>query len=571
MTTSTAPSIEDAVATAKKLRSQRPWEDAEFEIKDGPRTMLAYCEQALLHWLTREWFQDRGSIIDAGCFLGGSTYSLATGLDKNTRTISDSTRIQTFDLFRVVGSSWEGDTLRNLYGLEAGESFRPPFERELRRYLNRIDIHEGDLLEHQDDGRGDVEILFIDIAKTPNLHDFVMRTWFTRLIPGHSIVVQQDYGWSYYHWGNIAMEVLSDHFEVLTDVPGASRVYLCTKAITPADVERACYCNLWPEDKYAAMEAALNTVRGSLYEPHLLMNMALVAREVGRPDVARSFAQELFTNFPDSPAYEMALNLWQPVASSDAAAVAESATSRESAPTRGKPIAETIPVPTKRFFAGVAKRVWGSKRFSLPASELAEIEHGATRALQSLPVEAMTCPITAALAVRSVSDSITRRCWKSDRDFDPIWKQRINAMATWVQPGVVADYGCGMMWLENVLPKNCEYLPIDIVQRDHRTRIIDLNATHLELPVCDTAFFSGCFEYVDDVSRLIAAVQATGATQIVASYCTRERFPETDLRRSQTWRNNFRLQDVLVKLLRFGEINHLGEVNGNTIVSVCRR
>ncbi|HEV8712087.1 MAG TPA: hypothetical protein VGX03_04575, partial [Candidatus Binatia bacterium] len=55
----------------------------------------------MLHWLTCEQYTGRGEIIDAGCFLGGSSVALADGLRCNRRLQErqKEKRITSYDLF----------------------------------------------------------------------------------------------------------------------------------------------------------------------------------------------------------------------------------------------------------------------------------------------------------------------------------------------------------------------------------------------------------------------------------------------------------------------------------------
>ena len=65
---------------------QSPWNSPE-EMSWVPtsRTMLNPEEQRMLRWIAREHYADQGAIVDAGCFLGGSTVSLAQGLREAKR------------------------------------------------------------------------------------------------------------------------------------------------------------------------------------------------------------------------------------------------------------------------------------------------------------------------------------------------------------------------------------------------------------------------------------------------------------------------------------------------------
>src|SRR5690348_3596642 len=86
-------------------------------------TMLSIQERRLLHYLARRHFSDRGAIIDAGCFLGGSTVALAEGLRQWTARTSTapSHPIQTYDLF--AAEAWTIGTLLPA-DFKAGDSFR---------------------------------------------------------------------------------------------------------------------------------------------------------------------------------------------------------------------------------------------------------------------------------------------------------------------------------------------------------------------------------------------------------------------------------------------------------------
>jgi hypothetical protein len=112
--------------------SQYLWniEVADHEVGSAPTT-LARGELRMLHWLAREFDSD-GDIVDAGCFLGGSTLALATGLKANPES-SPERRIHTYDKFMTIAEC--------LVDLSAGDSFLPVFRANLADYLNLIEIH----------------------------------------------------------------------------------------------------------------------------------------------------------------------------------------------------------------------------------------------------------------------------------------------------------------------------------------------------------------------------------------------------------------------------------------------
>lgn len=192
--------------------------------------MLIPDERKLLFYLASKYYTGGGAIIDGGCFLGGSTTALAAGLEawleRSGKPASQT--IHSYDLFEVepwtIGVYFPPET-------PPGASFRHLFNANVSRYAELIEVHPGDIRQYPWRG-GPIEILFIDCAKHPTVCDFVTRNFFAALIPGHSIVIQQDY---LYHtwtgWLQVTMEYYSDYFQILTDTTYNSVAFLYTRKI----------------------------------------------------------------------------------------------------------------------------------------------------------------------------------------------------------------------------------------------------------------------------------------------------------------------------------------------------
>jgi SAM-dependent methyltransferase len=202
----------------------------------GVQTMLMDDELRLLNYLADEYYTGEGAIVDAGCFLGGSTLALADGLRRNLtrRGAGEEKLIHSYDRFEI-----EGWTIDSYFpqSAQAGESFRPLFDSNIAPYSGLIEVHPGDILSHTWAG-GPIEILFIDVAKHWTVCDWVTWQFFPRLIPGKSVVVQQDY--LYHHWVawiHVTMEFYSDYFEYVCDTGSNSVAFLNTGRI-PEDVLR---------------------------------------------------------------------------------------------------------------------------------------------------------------------------------------------------------------------------------------------------------------------------------------------------------------------------------------------
>jgi len=193
-------------------------------------TMLLPEERQLLHYLASEYCEDRGCIVDAGCFLGGSTTALALGVRGRQRRIGRPTRtkIHSYDLFEA--EEW---TIGNLLpsSFTPRQSFRSMLDENIRNVADLVEVHEGDITS-QPWAAGPIEILFIDCAKTWVVSDFITHHFFKALIPGHSIVIQQDYIWDCWNaWIHITMEYYRDYFRMLTCTYPNSVVFLYEREI----------------------------------------------------------------------------------------------------------------------------------------------------------------------------------------------------------------------------------------------------------------------------------------------------------------------------------------------------
>ena len=79
----------------------------------------------------------------------------------------------------------------------------------------------------------------------------------------------------------------------------------------------------------------------------------------------------------------------------------------------------------------------------------------------------------------------------------------------------MADIGCGDMQLKSHLAAGCRYVPVDVVRRDVRTVVIDLNKQRLPDDLDVNAYVVlGLLEYLFDVPAFLNGL--SGA--LVVSY-----------------------------------------------------
>ena len=190
---------------------------------------LAFCES-----YARECFSGEGRMVDLGCWYGATTFSLARGLTRNRRAKS-SRLIEAFDLF-VWRNAMDAvaDKIKMPRTYRDGESFYDDVLRLLEPYKEVVRLHQQDLLQYKPT-ESPVEFLFIDAMKSWPLAKKIVTDFFPLLIPGKSIVVQQDF---ILHdpiaaTNHLLMWRLRDHFEWLHQIPRSGSVaFVCKKQIS---------------------------------------------------------------------------------------------------------------------------------------------------------------------------------------------------------------------------------------------------------------------------------------------------------------------------------------------------
>lgn len=199
-----------------------------------PPTMLAPSERQLLAWLTRSVIGDNGAIVDLGTWLGGSTVSLATGLEKNSKSHA---QIDSYDKFlwkekynKKYGFSWD---------LGDDSNFYPHYMEMIKNWKDRVNVRPGDICQYAWSD-GPIEILFIDILKIPAIAAHVAKTFFPSLIPGVSFVVHQDYKHAYTYWIHLmAFRLRKCLAPVLNVADAASTVFKLVSRIPEEELDRA--------------------------------------------------------------------------------------------------------------------------------------------------------------------------------------------------------------------------------------------------------------------------------------------------------------------------------------------
>ncbi|MBU1213218.1 MAG: class I SAM-dependent methyltransferase [Alphaproteobacteria bacterium] len=236
----------------------KPWQSMELPADAAilePKGMVGPKERACYYWLGRNWLTDRGHIVDAGCFVGASTHCFAAGAaDGGRRDLNGERLVHAFDYFKVV-DKYVGEAItRDFRPIGEGESYLDVFETQTKPYADMIKTYSGDFLAHRWHG-APIEILFIDIAKTAALNAHACCEFLPHLIPGHSVIIQQDYYHCWHPYIHISMEFLDDELELVDDhVPHQSAVWRLTKPIPQEKIDRLAAYDLTKEERLSLLD-----------------------------------------------------------------------------------------------------------------------------------------------------------------------------------------------------------------------------------------------------------------------------------------------------------------------------
>jgi hypothetical protein len=261
---------------------RRPWRDVVLPPDAvGIPTMLSKAERRLLYSLARDYAGGDSAIVDAGCFFGGSTAALLAGvLDRKEPWRGPP--VESYDLFRV-----EAFTISKFFGddptVRVGDSFRPRFDAHVARFDVPHVVHEGDITEIGWSG-GPIDVLFLDVLKSWEINDAVLRDFFPSLVPGRSVIVHQDYGWGDTPWIPITVELLRDSLVLLDWMEWGSHVFFVEGEL-PTDVLQNGVGGLDVETKLDLIEQAVARAEGWV-QGMLEISRAILVAERDGPEAA---------------------------------------------------------------------------------------------------------------------------------------------------------------------------------------------------------------------------------------------------------------------------------------------
>ncbi|HEX8168886.1 MAG TPA: hypothetical protein VF601_24245 [Beijerinckiaceae bacterium] len=138
-------------------------------------------------------------------------------------------------------------------------------------------------------------------------------------------------------------------------------------------------------------------------------------------------------------------------------------------------------------------------------------------------------------------------------DFGDRWLPRAQASAEWLAgASSVADLGCGTMNLEGCLRPGQSYIPVDVVARDNRTLVLDLNKPSdlARLPEAEACALLGVLEYSYAPDELLAALRRRYGQVVTTFNVLLDETRESRL--EQGWVNHFTHSEFLELFSRHG-------------------
>lgn len=214
----------------------RPWAavpEAEMAAGLAVPSMLRPEESRLYHWLGRQ-VGGNGAVVDLGAYAGGSAARLLSGLERAGWT----GKLHGYDHFRSSRRFWEkflpGEPLPD----HDEADILPIAQRHLAPWADQVVLHRGEIAEMRWTG-GPIEILAVDAAKGAAVADHVSAEFFPALVPGRSVVVQQDYLISVQPWLCAQMVALRDCFLPLALVAKDCVVFQCLRVPSPEELAAA--------------------------------------------------------------------------------------------------------------------------------------------------------------------------------------------------------------------------------------------------------------------------------------------------------------------------------------------
>lgn len=185
--------------------------DVDSSILSYPGMIGRQERNALFHLILNN-YRTGTAVIDAGIFLGASTFTICSALRQlgQTGRIVDAFELGNFNRTNARKAS-------HLLGtaFQEGNSFEPISRRLLGKFKDLISFHFADITQSLQVSDRPVSVAFIDIVKNAEIADRVVELFFSRFVSHETIVIQQDYFDPRHPWIQFTMASYPGSFRYL--------------------------------------------------------------------------------------------------------------------------------------------------------------------------------------------------------------------------------------------------------------------------------------------------------------------------------------------------------------------
>jgi predicted O-methyltransferase YrrM len=262
-------------------------------------SMMSVAERRFLYGLASKYYRGEGVIVDAGIFLGASTRAFGEGLRDNhdVKTTRWPRPIISFER-GIVTPTMPAFFKRNSLDidLKPGDSFAEVVRSNVEPVVDIVDLRVGDI---QQTGKVDqpIEILFLDVLKLPEINKFCVENYYPRLIPGRSIVLQQDYFYDLLPYIKTYQEYFAEYFAYVGEI-GSTAVFLCHKEI-PESVAKQIDDSLDAAEQIRLAGIALQRSNDPARRFLMALSKARLIRRLQGAKAAQEYLQFVKGEYPD--------------------------------------------------------------------------------------------------------------------------------------------------------------------------------------------------------------------------------------------------------------------------------
>ncbi len=250
----------DAIKNNYRASSYDPRFTADFG------SMIDVSEGQMLYHLASEYYLGLGEIVELGTFAGASSAVLADGLKHNKNLPQElcQQRLHCYDSYVYQNNPMDRFFIKSRWAelvksKKDGDSFLDIFDANLAPWAEFLQREAGDITQTQW-CRKPIEILFIDLAFRAPMFSKIVAEFFPCLMPGHSVVAHQDYGYVY-PWLIYGMEYL-DCFRLVDYGVSSTALFALESPLPQNKLTDLIENRLSISDKLALLDRALTRLDG---------------------------------------------------------------------------------------------------------------------------------------------------------------------------------------------------------------------------------------------------------------------------------------------------------------------